>query len=101
VDYNGSQLELRASTSPTRPLAPTLSWTGSLFNALAGGPAYFGSTAATGGCFQFHDVRSFRLTVFRPQAPTEIPTLGSWGLIGLAGALAGFGVWLLLRRSQS
>ncbi len=101
VDYNGSQMEVRASTSPARPVAPTLSWTGSLVNALGGGPAYFGFTAATGGCFQFHDVRSFRLTVVRPQAPTGIPTLGPWGLVALAGVLAGLGAWLLLRRSQS
>jgi hypothetical protein len=93
VDYNGSQLEVRASTSPIKPVTPTLSWTGSLFNALGGGPAYFGFTAATGWCVQVHDVRSFRLTV-RPQAPKEVPTLGLWGLVGLVGALAGFGMWL-------
>ena len=42
---------------------------------------------------------NFELTVPQPPAtPTAVPTLEIWGLLGLAGLMAGFGAWRQRRR---
>ena len=35
-----------------------------------------------------------------PPPPTPVPTLTEWGLLILAGLVAGYGVWTLRRRAQ-
>jgi autotransporter-associated beta strand protein len=61
IDYNGTTLEVRASTDGLRPTTALLSQTVNLATTLGGTTAYLGFTAATGGATGVHDVLSWAL----------------------------------------
>lgn len=59
IDYNGSSLEVRINTSPTRPSSATLSYSVNLATKFQGDNIFVGFTSATGGEFAQHDIWSF------------------------------------------
>jgi len=57
VDYDGSQLEVRANTTGERPDSPLLTRVLNISTILGGLPeAYIGFTAATGAAYENHDI---------------------------------------------
>jgi len=79
VDYDGANnaLEVRLAQNDTRPANPTVSYGVNLSNVLGQDDAYVGFTAATGGAFENHDIRSWFFT--NDFAPIEeAPTLATW-----------------------
>lgn len=59
VDYDGTTLEVRVSSTGVRPAAPTLSWVIDIPAIMGGGTANVGFTAGTGAAFGNHDVVSW------------------------------------------
>jgi len=97
IDYNGSVLELRLSSTSTRPASPTLSYTVNLVSVLGGTQAYVGFTSGTGAAFGNHDILTWQFdNSFAPfgAAATNVPVLSEGSLaamalvLGLIGALA-------------
>ncbi len=64
VDYNGvtKRLEAYLSQSPTRPNAPTMTYTIDLASSLGGVNVFPGFTSATGMAYNTHDLLSWRLS---------------------------------------
>jgi large repetitive protein len=60
IDYDGTTLEVRLSTTPTRPEAPIISRAIDIPAVLGGNTAFVGFTSATGGAFGDHDILSWQ-----------------------------------------
>jgi hypothetical protein len=61
VDYDGSTdlIEVRVSSSPTRPATPLMTWQVDLTSVLGSNSAYVGFTSGTGAGAGYHDILSF------------------------------------------
>jgi hypothetical protein len=59
IDYTGTAIEVRVSTTGVRPGSPNLSYAispATMVSTLGGSSAYVGFTAATGGAYANHDI---------------------------------------------
>ncbi len=86
VDYDGSNMEVRANQTGLRPAAPALSRELDLAAILGQTEAYIGFTAATSGAWGDHDLLQFQyrngydpidspdVTIFSLDVPKEIPS---------------------------
>lgn len=84
VDYNGltDLLDVRYSTSNSRPTAASLSYTVDLESTLGSSDVFVGFTSGTGAGGNFHDINSFR---FRNNfQPIKVPEPSSLAFFGLA-----------------
>ncbi|HWB05400.1 MAG TPA: L-type lectin-domain containing protein [Verrucomicrobiales bacterium] len=97
VDYDGTTdgLEVRLSTTSTRPAAPIVSSTVDLTTVLGGTNAFVGFTSGTGSAFNNHDLLAWEFRDdFNPviEPPRTVPdgggTLGIMGL-SLGGLMLG------------
>jgi len=61
VDYDGDAdlIEVRVSSSPTRPATPLMTWQVDLTSVLGSNDAFVGFTSGTGGAGGYHDILSF------------------------------------------
>lgn len=87
VDYDGATLEVRWSTSNSRPALSMLSRTLDVPAILGQDAAFIGFTSATGAAWENHDLVRWQYTAFLAPEPTTL------GLMSVAGVL------LLRRRS--
>ncbi|MEM1079168.1 MAG: L-type lectin-domain containing protein [Pseudomonadota bacterium] len=88
VEYDGTTLDVFASTNDVKPGASLVSANLDLFD-IVGPEAFVGFTASTGGASNLHQVRSFDLHVAPIPLPASLPL-----------ALLGVGALGLLRGSQ-
>lgn len=104
VDYNGSVLEMRLSTTSQRPAGATLAYTVNLASVIGGTQAFVGFTSGTGAAFGDHDVLSWQFdNTYSPiggpsPVAADIPTLSGGALALAALLLAGFGFAALRTR---
>jgi hypothetical protein len=104
VDYNGTTdlLEVRLSMDSMRPVVPELSYTVDLVAVLGQTDAFIGFTSGTGAASAFHDVLTWQFRdSFAPIGDdlAPIPTLGTLGLVIVAGLLLILGMGRLRRFS--
>ncbi len=91
VDYNGTQLQLRANQTGLRPTAALLAMNVDIPALLTGNSAYFGFTSGTGASYGEHKILNWEMRdSYSPIDNNAVPEPGSiaiTGLLALAGIL--------------
>ncbi|MBI5426317.1 MAG: PEP-CTERM sorting domain-containing protein [Opitutae bacterium] len=99
VDYNGTALEVRASTTGVRPTTASLTYGTAqnpfdLATAIGGANAYIGFTGATGSATGTHQLLSFAFSdTYVPGGISVIPEPSTYALFGLGLGLVGVAAW--------
>ena len=93
VDYNGSQLEVRASNNAIRPSSPTLAYSISIPSTIGGTSAFIGFTAATGAAFGDHEILNFGFSEAYLADGLAVPEPSTYALMGLGLVAVGWSVW--------
>jgi len=102
IDYDGTTLTLRLSTTPVRPAAPTLSHEVDLPTVLGTTQAFVGFTSGTGAAFGNHDILTWQFdNAFAPigaSVASNIPTLSTAALAALAALVVAAAGYAFRRR---
>lgn len=99
VDYDGTTLEVRASTNGERPVTANLSQALDIATTIGGSTAFIGFTGSTGSAYGTHEVLAFAYsTAFVPGGLTMVPEPSTYVLLALG--LGGVGLTLWRRRGR-
>lgn len=94
VDYNGTTLEVRASTDGVRPTLATLSHTIDIAATIGGSAAYIGFTGGTGQAYGKHEVLNFAFSdTYLSGGIAAVPEPSTYALFALGLGLIGLTLW--------
>jgi hypothetical protein len=99
VDYNGTVLEVRASTDGVRPEVATLAHTLDIAATIGGSNAYIGFTGGTGQAYGKHEVLSFAFSdTYLSGGIAAVPEPSTYALFAVGLGLISFALWRRSRR---
>lgn len=94
VDYNGTVLEVRASTDGVRPTLATLSHTIDITGTIGGSTAYIGFTGGTGQAYGKHEILNFAFSdTYLNGGIAAVPEPSTYALFGLGLMAVGLTWW--------